>query len=50
MSSFTDDVGHDAVRARMLAGDLVDPLAMTCDERHAGALLVQEMDEGKAEP
>ena len=46
---FRRDVAHDAVRARMLAGDLVDPLAMARDERDAGALLVQKMDEGKAE-
>ena len=46
---FHRHVADDAVCARVLAGDLVDPLAMTCDERHAGALLVQEMDEGEAE-
>ncbi len=33
----------------MFAGDLVDPIAMACDERNAGALLVQEVDEGEAE-
>jgi len=34
----------------VLAGDLVDPFAMTCHERNAGALLMQEVDEGQAEP
>ena len=37
------------MRARVLAGDLVDPIAMPRDERDAGALFVQEMDEGEAE-
>ena len=46
---FRRDVAHDAVRAGMFAGDLVDPLAVAGDERHARALLVEQMDEGQAE-
>ena len=43
------DVSHDAVGARMSTSDLADRLGMAGDERDAGALFVQLMDESEPE-